>query len=163
MLTVVHQCVELGFAISQAYSTDKVPDAVSCVWHWWHVAVSSKSCLTFMTYRQVSVNEAAAQLCRHVPTLLTRRNDLFPLARQVVRDSGYQYSKGRSRWGHGVNVRLLQWYPSTVWTIEMALNYQWYAVFGLGFLNGVKCPYSKNGVQICINWNLKFVSSFRKK
>ncbi|KAK2180531.1 hypothetical protein NP493_439g02020 [Ridgeia piscesae] len=50
-----------------------------------------------MSLHEVSVNEAAAQLCRHVPTLLTRRNDLFPLARQVVRDSGYQYSKGRSR------------------------------------------------------------------
>lgn len=47
---------------------------------------------------QISVNEAAAQLCRHMPTLLTRREDLFPLARQVVRDSGYQYSKGHSRY-----------------------------------------------------------------
>lgn len=26
-----------------------------------------------------------------------RRDELFPLARQVVRDSGYQYSKGHSR------------------------------------------------------------------
>lgn len=43
---------------------------------------------------QVSVNEAAAQICRHIPALLTRRDELFPLARQVVRDSGYQYSKG---------------------------------------------------------------------
>ena len=46
---------------------------------------------------QVSVNEAAAQICRQVPAMLTRRDELFPLARQVVRDSGYQYSKGHSR------------------------------------------------------------------
>ncbi|KAF4521091.1 hypothetical protein B566_EDAN010965 [Ephemera danica] len=44
----------------------------------------------------VSVNEAAAQICRLVPALLTRRDELFPLARQVVRDSGYQYSKAHS-------------------------------------------------------------------
>ncbi|TRY69521.1 hypothetical protein TCAL_15139, partial [Tigriopus californicus] len=46
---------------------------------------------------EVSVNEAAAQLCYLIPALLTRRDELFPLARQVVRDSGYQYSKGHSR------------------------------------------------------------------
>ena len=51
----------------------------------------------FIVWFQISVNEAAAQLCLHMPTLLTRREDLFPLARQVVRDSGYQYSKGHSR------------------------------------------------------------------
>ena len=45
----------------------------------------------------MSVNEAAAQLCLQMPTLLTRRDELFPLARQVVRESGYQYSKGHSR------------------------------------------------------------------
>lgn len=50
-----------------------------------------------MSMHEISVNEAAAQLCLHMPTLLTRREDLFPLARQVVRDSGYQYSKGHSR------------------------------------------------------------------
>ena len=49
-------------------------------------------------YLQVSVNEAAAQICRLVPAMLTRRDELFPLARQVVRDSGYQYSKGHSRY-----------------------------------------------------------------
>ncbi|PSN41067.1 hypothetical protein C0J52_18319 [Blattella germanica] len=31
-----------------------------------------------------------------MPALLTRRDELFPLARQVVRDSGYHYSKGHS-------------------------------------------------------------------
>ncbi|KAK3579273.1 hypothetical protein CHS0354_033351 [Potamilus streckersoni] len=50
-----------------------------------------------MSLHEISVNEAAAQLCRHIPTLMTRREDLFPLARQVVRDSGYHYSKGHSR------------------------------------------------------------------
>ncbi|XP_015784491.1 putative uncharacterized protein DDB_G0277255 isoform X2 [Tetranychus urticae] len=50
-----------------------------------------------LTLHEVSVNEAAAQICKHIPVLLTRRDELFPLARQVVRDSGYQYSKGHSR------------------------------------------------------------------
>ncbi|XP_064595424.1 uncharacterized protein LOC135462023 isoform X2 [Liolophura sinensis] len=50
-----------------------------------------------MSLHEISVNEASAQLCKHIPALLTRREDLFPLARQVVRDSGYQYSKGHSR------------------------------------------------------------------
>ncbi|KAI1290218.1 NGFI-A-binding -like protein [Halotydeus destructor] len=50
-----------------------------------------------LTLHEVSVNEAAAQMCRLMPALLTRRDELFPLARQVVRDSGYQYSKGHSR------------------------------------------------------------------
>ena len=50
-----------------------------------------------LTLHEVSVNEAAAQLCLRKPILLMRRDELFPLARQVVRDSGYQYSKGHSR------------------------------------------------------------------
>eukprot|EP00096_Caligus_rogercresseyi_P014859 TRINITY_DN7342_c0_g1_i1.p1 TRINITY_DN7342_c0_g1~~TRINITY_DN7342_c0_g1_i1.p1 ORF type:complete len:565 (-),score=133.04 TRINITY_DN7342_c0_g1_i1:950-2644(-) len=50
-----------------------------------------------LTLHEVSVNEAAAQLCSKIPALLVRRDELFPLARQVVRDSGYQYSKGHSR------------------------------------------------------------------
>ena len=49
------------------------------------------------------MNEAAAQICRLVPAMLTRRDELFPLARQVVRDSGYQYSKGHSRYGDNNN------------------------------------------------------------
>ncbi|KAH7643104.1 hypothetical protein HUG17_9795 [Dermatophagoides farinae] len=50
-----------------------------------------------LTLHEVSVNEAAAQICSKIPQLLYRRDELFPLARQVVRDSGYQYSKGHSR------------------------------------------------------------------
>jgi len=50
-----------------------------------------------LTLHEVSVNEAAAQLTFRKPILLMRRDELFPLARQVVRDSGYQYSKGHSR------------------------------------------------------------------
>ncbi|XP_040572235.1 NGFI-A-binding protein 1 isoform X2 [Lepeophtheirus salmonis] len=50
-----------------------------------------------LTLHEVSVNEASAQLCSKLPALLVRRDELFPLARQVVRDSGYQYSKGHSR------------------------------------------------------------------
>ncbi|XP_042234418.1 NGFI-A-binding protein homolog [Homarus americanus] len=49
-----------------------------------------------LTMHEVSVNEAAAQICKYMPALLTRRDELFPLARQVVRDSGYPYSKGHS-------------------------------------------------------------------
>ena len=37
-----------------------------------------------MTHSQVSVNEAAAQICRLAPAMLTRRDELFPLARQVL-------------------------------------------------------------------------------
>lgn len=54
-------------------------------------------CLNPWPLLQVSVNEAAAQICRFVPALLTRRDELFPLARQVVRDSGYLYSKGHAK------------------------------------------------------------------
>ena len=43
-----------------------------------------------MSLHEVSVNEAAAQLCHHMPSLLTRRDDLFPLARQVVKMAGIQ-------------------------------------------------------------------------
>ncbi|XP_052253637.1 NGFI-A-binding protein 1-like isoform X1 [Dreissena polymorpha] len=50
-----------------------------------------------MSMHEICVNEAAAQLCLHIPNLLSRREDLFPLARQVVKESGYQYSKGHSR------------------------------------------------------------------
>ncbi|KAK2140852.1 hypothetical protein LSH36_1227g00010 [Paralvinella palmiformis] len=57
-----------------------------------------------LSLHEISVNEAAAQLCRYQVSLLTRRNDLFPLARQVVRDSGYQYSKGHSR-GQPIEIR----------------------------------------------------------
>lgn len=37
-----------------------------------------------LTLHEVCVNEAAAQMCRFIPPLLTRRVELFPLARQVV-------------------------------------------------------------------------------
>ena len=59
--------------------------------------------VTENTTFQVSVNEAAAQICRLVPAMLTRRDELFPLARQVVRDSGYQYSKGHSRYNSTID------------------------------------------------------------
>ncbi|XP_059812421.1 NGFI-A-binding protein 1-like isoform X1 [Hypanus sabinus] len=50
-----------------------------------------------LTLHEVMVNEAAAQLCMIDSTLLARRDELFPLARQVVRDSGYKYSHRYSR------------------------------------------------------------------
>ncbi|KAF7394772.1 hypothetical protein HZH66_007946 [Vespula vulgaris] len=48
-----------------------------------------------LTLHEICVNEAAAQICRFVPALLTRRDELFPLARRVVRDSGYHYVKSQ--------------------------------------------------------------------
>uniref|UniRef100_S4RQC0 Uncharacterized protein n=1 Tax=Petromyzon marinus TaxID=7757 RepID=S4RQC0_PETMA len=46
-----------------------------------------------LTQHELSVNEAACQLCLLDMSLLTRRDELFPLARQVVRESGYKYSQ----------------------------------------------------------------------
>lgn len=51
-----------------------------------------------LTLHEVCVNEAAAQICKFIPGLLTRRDELFPLARQVVRDSGF---------GHSATIRLM--------------------------------------------------------
>lgn len=50
-----------------------------------------------LTLHEVCVNEAAAQICKFIPALLTRRDELFPLARQVVRDAGF---------GHSASIRL---------------------------------------------------------
>lgn len=50
-----------------------------------------------LTLHEICVNEAAAQICKCVPELLLRRDELFPLARQVVRDAGL---------GHSSNIRL---------------------------------------------------------
>ncbi|XP_072173666.1 uncharacterized protein [Diadema setosum] len=50
-----------------------------------------------LTLHEVTVNEAATQLCNLDPHLILQRDKLFPLARQVVRDSGYQYRHGQSR------------------------------------------------------------------
>ncbi|XP_021951554.1 NGFI-A-binding protein homolog isoform X2 [Folsomia candida] len=41
-----------------------------------------------LTMHEVCVNEAAAQLAKHVPALLTYRDELCALAKQVVRDAG---------------------------------------------------------------------------
>ncbi|PAV72617.1 hypothetical protein WR25_21073 [Diploscapter pachys] len=53
-----------------------------------------------LSLHEVAVNEAATQLCLLCPALLTRRDELFPLARQIVKDAGYHYAKG-SRKRHG--------------------------------------------------------------
>ncbi|VDM36657.1 unnamed protein product [Toxocara canis] len=45
-----------------------------------------------LTLHEVSVNEAAAQLCLRQPALLTRRDELFPLARQVIIHLSFQSS-----------------------------------------------------------------------
>ncbi|XP_077993479.1 uncharacterized protein LOC144447369 isoform X2 [Glandiceps talaboti] len=52
-----------------------------------------------LTQHEVSVNEAAAQICVVEPLLLAQRDKLFPLARQVVRESGYKFKHGHSRAG----------------------------------------------------------------
>lgn len=43
------------------------------------------------------MNEAAAQICKFVPALLTRRDELFPLARQLVKDCGFGHSASIAR------------------------------------------------------------------
>ncbi|CAG7815167.1 unnamed protein product [Allacma fusca] len=45
-----------------------------------------------LTLHELTVNEASAQLCVRLPALLTRRDELFPLARQVVKDAGLPYA-----------------------------------------------------------------------
>lgn len=42
-----------------------------------------------LTLFQVRINEATAQMCKFIPAMLTNRNDLFTLARSVVRDAGF--------------------------------------------------------------------------
>ncbi|XP_071825914.1 uncharacterized protein [Apostichopus japonicus] len=49
-----------------------------------------------LSLHEVTVNEAACQLCLLEPNLLFMRDRLFPLSRQVVRESGYQYKHGHS-------------------------------------------------------------------
>ncbi|XP_033121804.1 NGFI-A-binding protein 1-like isoform X2 [Anneissia japonica] len=50
-----------------------------------------------LSLHETTVNEAAAQICAVDPYLLAQRDKLFPLARQVVRDSGYKFKHGHSR------------------------------------------------------------------
>ncbi|KAI6184366.1 CBR-MAB-10 protein [Aphelenchoides bicaudatus] len=48
-----------------------------------------------LTHHEVLINEAAAQLCLQQSDLLTRRSELFTLARQVTRISGLQQHRIR--------------------------------------------------------------------
>ena len=57
----------------------------------------SMCCSVIFVLFQYYVNEAAFQLCQRIPELISRRNELFPIARAVVRKSGYKFTKGRSR------------------------------------------------------------------
>jgi hypothetical protein len=50
-----------------------------------------------LTAHEITVNEAAIIICCIDPYLLVQRDKLFPLARQVVRESGYQFKHGHSR------------------------------------------------------------------
>lgn len=47
---------------------------------------------------QLTVNEAAAQLCVKDNALLTRRDELFALARQVSREVTYKYTYRTTRY-----------------------------------------------------------------
>ncbi|EEB19327.1 conserved hypothetical protein [Pediculus humanus corporis] len=49
-----------------------------------------------LTFHEFRLSKKAAQICKISPALLTRRDDLFALARQIVRDSGYHVTKGHS-------------------------------------------------------------------
>jgi len=51
-----------------------------------------------LSYHECLVNEAAAQLCLCRPELLTRRDELFPLARRLVREANFRapYERGGS-------------------------------------------------------------------
>ncbi|KAH7727507.1 NGFI-A-binding-like protein [Aphelenchoides avenae] len=49
-----------------------------------------------LTFHEVLVNEAAAHICLIQPSLLTRRDELFPLARKVVRLAGFPGLKTHS-------------------------------------------------------------------
>lgn len=51
-----------------------------------------------LTLHEVCVNEAAAQICKNIPGMLTRRDELFPMARQIVKESGF---------GHSATIRLM--------------------------------------------------------
>ncbi|CAJ0605009.1 unnamed protein product [Cylicocyclus nassatus] len=55
-----------------------------------------------LSFHEVSVNEAAAQLCLIMPSFLTRSDELFPLVRQVVKDAGYHYAKASRKRGFDV-------------------------------------------------------------
>ncbi|KAK5639181.1 hypothetical protein RI129_011673 [Pyrocoelia pectoralis] len=75
-----------------------------------------------LTLHEVSVNEAAAQICRFVPVLLTRRDELFPLARQVVKDSGCHYSKTHvSTYSHRISGSDKELLPETT-TLKVSSN-----------------------------------------
>ncbi|ODN00960.1 NGFI-A-binding protein 1, partial [Orchesella cincta] len=54
--------------------------------------ITSNSSTKPVSVLELSMNESAAQLCRLVPALLTRREELFTLSRQVIRDSGLPYA-----------------------------------------------------------------------
>lgn len=51
-----------------------------------------------MFFPQLTVNEAAAQLCMKEVALLTRRDELFGLARQVSREVTYKYTYRTSKY-----------------------------------------------------------------
>lgn len=57
-----------------------------------------------LTLHEVCVNEAAAQLCKLIPGLLTRRDHLFTLARQIVKDCGFGQSASVAKFSVSTSV-----------------------------------------------------------
>lgn len=57
-----------------------------------------------LTLHEVCVNEAAAQLCKLIPALLTRRDHLFTLARQIVKDCGFGQSASVAKFSMATSV-----------------------------------------------------------
>lgn len=74
-----------------------------------------------LTLHEVCVNEAAAQLCRLVPALLTRRDELFPLARQIVKDAGFGHSATIAR--YGTLLTQISTHPSTMTTVSLGMGH----------------------------------------
>lgn len=62
-----------------------------------------------LTLHEVCVNEAAAQICKIVPALLTRRSELFPFARRVVKDSGLGLAAGMARFSMWYVCAITEW------------------------------------------------------
>lgn len=61
------------------------------------VHISCMFCAVVFCGVQLTVNEAAAQLCMRDMALLTRRDELFGLARQISREVTYKYTYRTSK------------------------------------------------------------------
>lgn len=55
-------------------------------------ADAKRKTLKPLSMHELAINESAAQLCKHVPALITKREELLSLSRQVLRESGLPYA-----------------------------------------------------------------------